>query len=88
MKYLLVRQQTLSSGDQILKVIKITFEILSLCAKKLLSKIGQDDHSSCSECKQTKSSHNWLKVDFWKKTPPSRQLPGETLNKSHLKATE
>lgn len=64
LKYLLVRQQTLNSGDQILKVIKITFEILSLCAKKLLNKIGQEDHLSCSECKQTNSSHNWLKVDF------------------------
>lgn len=61
---LLARQQTLSSGDQILKVIKITFETLSLGAKKLLSKIGQDDHLSCSECKQTKNSRNWLKIDF------------------------
>lgn len=64
LKYLLLRKQTLSSRDQIPEVIRITFEILSLCAKKLLSKIGQDDHLRSSECEQRKSSHKWLKVDF------------------------
>lgn len=56
LKYLLVRQQTLSSGDQILKITQNCIWDLSLCAKKLLCKIGQDDHLSCSECKQTELS--------------------------------